>query len=176
MRILVPLDGTNAGERVCPALAGLARTLNAELVLYHVVPPHDVRGVPVSTAPLSDPIAPAGTVMGQRLAVEEPHPRPVEDRGQALARVHAEREDALRGVARRYFAGLHVEVVVEGSEDTAAAIVAAASRLRADGIAMATRGRAGLAHALFGSIAERVIRQAPVPVLVVGPQAGATSG
>lgn len=39
-------------------------------------------------------------------------------------------------------------------------------------MAMATRARAGIAHALFGGIAERVIRRSPVPVLVVGSQAG----
>lgn len=176
MRILVPLDGTEVGERVCPTIAGLARTLNADVVLYHVVHPDEVHGVPASTAPLAEPIAPAGTVMGQRLTVEEPRPRAAEDRSQALARVHAEREDYLRDVARRYFSGVGLRVEVEGSADTAAAIVLAATRLGADGIAMATRARAGLAHALFGSVAERVIRQAPVPVLVVGPHAAVGSG
>ncbi len=32
---------------------------------------------------------------------------------------------------------------------------------------VSTRGRTGLAHVLIGSVAERVVRQAPVPVLVV---------
>ncbi|GBD23158.1 Stress response protein NhaX [bacterium HR29] len=176
MRILVPLDGTEAGERVCPTIAALAWTLDADVVLYHVVHPDEVHAVPTSTAPLGEPIAPAGTVMGQRLTVEEPRPRPAEDRTQALARVHAEREDYLREVARRYFPGVVVRVEVDGAKDTAAAIAAAAARLGADGIAMATRARAGLAHALFGSVAERVIRQAPVPVLVVGPHAVAETG
>lgn len=44
-------------------------------------------------------------------------------------------------------------------------IVAAARK--ADSIVMATAGRTGLARAFIGSIAERVVRQAPVPVLAL---------
>ena len=38
---------------------------------------------------------------------------------------------------------------------------------RCDLIVMGTHGRRGLAHALIGSDAERVIREAPVAVLLV---------
>ena len=38
---------------------------------------------------------------------------------------------------------------------------------RADCIVMATSGRTGLAHFLIGSVAERVVRHATVPVLVL---------
>jgi nucleotide-binding universal stress UspA family protein len=38
-----------------------------------------------------------------------------------------------------------------------------------DLIVMATHGRTGLAHVLLGSIAERVVRHSPVPVLTVKP-------
>lgn len=34
-------------------------------------------------------------------------------------------------------------------------------------VIVSTRGRTGLAHVLIGSVAERVVRHAPVPVLVV---------
>jgi nucleotide-binding universal stress UspA family protein len=40
-----------------------------------------------------------------------------------------------------------------------------------DIIVMATHGRTGLAHALAGSVAEKVVRYSPVPVLVVKPSA-----
>ena len=46
-------------------------------------------------------------------------------------------------------------------------IVAAAKDARADLIVMATHGYTGLKHALIGSTAERVVRHAPCPVLVV---------
>ncbi len=32
---------------------------------------------------------------------------------------------------------------------------------------MATHGQTGIAHALFGSISEKVVRRSPVPVLTV---------
>lgn len=36
-----------------------------------------------------------------------------------------------------------------------------------DMVVLATHGRTGLSHALLGSVAERVVRYSPVPVLVV---------
>jgi nucleotide-binding universal stress UspA family protein len=38
---------------------------------------------------------------------------------------------------------------------------------RADSIVMATSGRTGLSHFLIGSVAERVVRHATVPVLTL---------
>ncbi len=46
-----------------------------------------------------------------------------------------------------------------------------AREAQADLIVMATHGRTGLAHALIGSIAEKVIRCSTVPVFVVKPTA-----
>ena len=49
------------------------------------------------------------------------------------------------------------------------AIVAAAAEKGADLIVMGTHGRTGLAHVLLGSVAERVVRTAPCPVITVKP-------
>jgi len=46
-------------------------------------------------------------------------------------------------------------------------ITALAKRTRADLVVMGTHGRAGLKRALIGSVAERVVRHARCPVLVV---------
>jgi nucleotide-binding universal stress UspA family protein len=43
----------------------------------------------------------------------------------------------------------------------------------ADVIVMATSGRTGLAHVLIGSVAEKVVRHAPVPVLTIRADRGA---
>jgi nucleotide-binding universal stress UspA family protein len=46
-------------------------------------------------------------------------------------------------------------------------IVALARDERADLLVIGTRGRSGVPHALLGSVAERVVRLAPCPVLSV---------
>ncbi len=48
-------------------------------------------------------------------------------------------------------------------------IVDVASEKHADLIVMGTHGRTGLAHVLLGSVAERVLRTAPCPVITVRP-------
>jgi nucleotide-binding universal stress UspA family protein len=57
-----------------------------------------------------------------------------------------------------------VSVAVEVAQP-AEAILAEARH--ADSIVMATSGRTGLPHLMLGSVAERVVRHAPVPVLTI---------
>ena len=54
--------------------------------------------------------------------------------------------------------------------DPAAKILQLASQLRADLIVMATHGRKGLRRLVLGSVTERVVREAPCPVLTVKPK------
>jgi nucleotide-binding universal stress UspA family protein len=51
--------------------------------------------------------------------------------------------------------------------EPAAEIIRAASDHRCDLIAIATHGRSGLTHFLLGSVAARVVRESPVPVLTI---------
>jgi nucleotide-binding universal stress UspA family protein len=60
-----------------------------------------------------------------------------------------------------------VRPVVIASNAPAAAIVDYAARERIDLIVTGTEGRGGVAHLLMGSVAERVVRTAPCPVLTV---------
>jgi universal stress protein A len=57
-----------------------------------------------------------------------------------------------------------VEVAVGHPADT---IDRVARERKADLIVMATHGRTGLQHVLLGSVAEKVVRLAPCPVLMV---------
>jgi nucleotide-binding universal stress UspA family protein len=47
------------------------------------------------------------------------------------------------------------------------AIVDYASQHQIDLVVIATHGRTGLSHALLGSVAERIVREAPCPVLTI---------
>jgi nucleotide-binding universal stress UspA family protein len=62
---------------------------------------------------------------------------------------------------------LHARAVLEISDETADAIVEFARAEGIDLIVMGTRGRGAIAQVLVGSVAERVVRTAPCPVLTV---------
>lgn len=64
--------------------------------------------------------------------------------------------------------GVHTELTVL-SGVPAKIIAETAERDRTDLIVMTTHGRAGFTHALLGSVAEKVIRLAPCPVLTIRP-------
>jgi universal stress protein A len=55
--------------------------------------------------------------------------------------------------------------------DPGVEVLQAAQRLGANLIVMATHGRKGLRRLVLGSVAERVVREAPCPVLTVKPKA-----
>ena len=48
-------------------------------------------------------------------------------------------------------------------------VLAAITDRRADLVVMGTHGRGGLEHMLLGSVAEKIVRSSPVPVLTVPP-------
>lgn len=60
-----------------------------------------------------------------------------------------------------------IETVVRVWSNAAQAIVAYAQENDVDLIVLGTHGRSGLTHFLMGSVAERVVRTAPCPVLTV---------
>ena len=63
--------------------------------------------------------------------------------------------------------GLVATDTVVRTGPAAAEIVTLAKDLPADIIVISTHGRSGFKHVLLGSVAERVVRHAPCPVLVV---------
>jgi len=62
---------------------------------------------------------------------------------------------------------LHARTVVVTSNNPSAAIVQYAAEQRIDLIIMGTTGRGAFEHLLIGSVAEKVVRAAPCPVLTV---------
>jgi universal stress protein A len=63
--------------------------------------------------------------------------------------------------------GLHARAIVEVSGSPAETIVEYARRSMIDLIVLGTHGRSGMSQLLVGSVAERVVRTAPCPVLTV---------
>jgi len=97
-------------------------------------------------------------------------PMPIEAMGQPLMvePLSGAEDDArkrLSGVASESPLMSHEIEVMSG--DPATCIIEAAIKFHADLIVMATHGRTGLSHFFLGSVAERVVRESPVPVMTV---------
>jgi nucleotide-binding universal stress UspA family protein len=103
----------------------------------------------------------------------------------AVANVHlhqepapAEPEIAPIQEARSYLDTARAHLIPDGegvatavwSGPAAAAIVKAAQTYAVDMIVMTTHGRTGRERDMFGSVADAVLRQAPMPVLVLRPR------
>ena len=138
-RILWPTDFSEPSYRALEAANELAAHFSAELILLHVVPPVPV--VPASPEPMGFDIP------SYQLEME------------AFAK-----DSLLQVVEERISADVkHRSLVVLG--DPAGEIVQAAAEQGADIIVTATHGLTGWRRFIFGSVAEKVIRLAPCPVL-----------
>jgi len=140
-RILVPLDGSPLAEQALSCAVTLARGLPAELVLLQAiwVPPDVVEVLHASVVKLD--------------AITD--------------RLEAEANDYLASLAEQMTgAGLNAGYVIEAAPP-AEAILDYAARANIDQIVMATHGYGGIQHWTHGSVAERVLQTADVPVLLV---------
>ena len=97
----------------------------------------------------------------------EVHGGPFEEEGASERAAIASAENYLaRTAGRRMFSGMAVRTEVYSSQ-AQKAILACAHSARAQLIVMATHGRTGVERAIFGSVAEAVLRGAHIPVLLV---------
>jgi len=141
--IVVGVDFSPVSEVACRQAIGVARRSGARVVLAHAaaIPDHP-EGLPTSMGETAQ--AYLGVLRG----------RIAEDK-----RALAELGDRLGGQ------GVDVShVLVDGFPDDA--LVTAAHELAAELIVTGSHGRRGLGRIVLGSVAERVARTAPVPVLV----------
>ncbi len=96
--------------------------------------------------------------------------------GEATSIVMARQEEvkaALEKVGKEQLGGTRYQVHIR-TGDTARGIVEVAHDVGADLIVMPTHGRRGLPRFFLGSVAERVVREAPCPVLTVRPSVAAS--
>lgn len=138
-KILVPVDFSEFAAKAVKYAARFAEQFGATLVVVHVIEP--VR------SPESVLIPPE---------MEEVN------RG----RLQLARSALAEFVRKQVPAGLHTETLTRLGHPVEH-ITSAARDFDADLIVIATHGHTGLKHLLLGSVAERVVRLAPCPVLTV---------
>ncbi len=141
-KVLCPVDFSDASRSALRVASELTRRFDGELTVFHAYP------LPGYTLP-------EGTILPAAAMLQE----------------LAEQTDAL-------LAKWKAEAIADGAPRVATAksigepsseILSAANDGKFDVVVVGTHGRTGLAHALLGSVAERVVRRAPMPVVTVRP-------
>ena len=141
-RILVPTDFSEFSRQAARYACELANKFDSQIDLLHVIE-SPVMAMPSPGAPLPDEF-----VDGVAKGAEE-----------CLAlTLKQEQEEMSLDVNR---------TVVHGAPF--AEIVKFAAEHDSDLIVIGTHGRSGVIHALIGSVAEKVVRKSPCPVLTVRP-------
>ncbi len=144
-QILVPLDGSALAERALPCAQLLAQSLPANLVLLRAVS-----------------ISPDFEVLGHVLHDVEAQ----------MEQLEAGANEYLGQVAERLKGSGPCACMVVRRGPAAEAIVDYAEQMDIQHIVMATHGYSGVSRWRHGSVAERVLQSASVPVLMVCAKAG----
>jgi nucleotide-binding universal stress UspA family protein len=137
-KILVPLDFSPPSVEALDYAVSMAKQFHAAIHLVHVYPPDEASSVPG-----------AGHLLLRS--------------AEAVERLNEE----LTGIHRKHVREFRPENCHIRGGRPYQEIVRVAREIDADLIVLATRGHSGLKHLLLGSTAERVVRSAPCPVLVV---------
>ena len=136
-RILCPTDFSPGANAALEIAASIAERYDASIDVLHVWSP------PVVVA-FDAAIIPSG-----------------EDVAAYTESLHRKLDETLASISRPHrFVRKHLIQGVAGEE-----ILALAEREKCELIVMGTHGRSGLSHLLLGSVAERLVRTARVPVL-----------
>ncbi len=141
-KILVPLDGSEFSECILEHVKVVATGCSVpQVVLLRVVEPWD----------------PQLYYVPDNIGYE------------SQKRVQADAEDYLTKTAANLSKeGIAVETAVV-NDKPAEGILDYATKNQVDLIAMSTHGRSGISRWTFGSVADRVIRESAVPMLVASP-------
>lgn len=140
-RILVPTDFGEASDAALNYARALARAFGASISVLHV----------------------ADNVLLQSAGIEGYVAYPEMQRGIEEA-ARRQLEAAIGDDDRRE---LRAQTVLRISNATALTIITYAREHDVDLIVMGTHGRGAMAHLFMGSVAERVVRTSPCPVLTV---------
>jgi universal stress protein A len=142
-KILVPHDLSEHASRALALAAELARVHRGELTVLHVIAPYQpVLGFPEG---VTWNLREEDIITSARRSLEEMVARVL--KGARAPRTRC-----------RVVLGDPLQRILAAARD-------------ADSIVIATAGRTGLSHLLIGSVAEKVVRHASVPVLTIRPPA-----
>jgi nucleotide-binding universal stress UspA family protein len=141
-RILVPTDFSEHSERAAAYALELAKRYEAEAV--HCIHVSDI---------------PADLLATSNYYMTAPSE-------EFITKIRQESRTALEAFVAKNFRGMPtITAFLEGRPFVE--IIRYARAQEIDLIVISTHGRSGIKHALFGSVAEKVVRKAPCPVLVV---------
>lgn len=138
--ILVPIDFSEHSQKALRYALAFAKQFDAEVTLAHIV----------------EQMVYPGDWMYPPLAVTDFE---TEKREQIIARLQA--LDAGSGIRTQ-----HIVRLGRAWQE----VIAIAEEMKCDLLILATHGYTGLKHVLLGSVAEKIVRQAPCPVLTVRPE------
>lgn len=140
--VLVATDFSDAAAKAMETAIDLARHFEAELIVVHA---YNVE------IPIASPMMAGGYVL------------PTKFFEQIAEQAHLQVEAVAEEITERGVSAIGVALDVP----PALAIIEEAKRRSADMIVMGTRGLTGLKHVALGSVADKVVRMAPCPVLTV---------
>jgi nucleotide-binding universal stress UspA family protein len=149
-RIILCLDGSELAEQILPYAAEQARRFNSALGLLRVV------SEPVLITPGIPGVA-GGAVVTTRM-------------GKQAEREQLEADNYLKAVSERLLAKYQLQVeCITLIGPPGQTIVDYASNNQINLIAIATHGRTGPGRAIFGSVADYVLRHSRLPILLIRP-------
>ncbi len=147
-KILVCLDGSSLAEQILPYATEQALRFGSKVVLLQVI---------------GEPRAIPSPVPGEPVFILLPEPEQIErEQNEATAYL----ESIAQPLREK---GLDVECVAQPGTPSDA-IVSYAAESEVDLIAIATHGRSGLRRMTFGSVADFVLRESGLPILLIKPR------
>ena len=138
-KILVPLDGSELAKMALEQAEKLAKTFDAEIILFQVVPFMPIYGSPELVTPL---------------IVDEKQKEAAEKYLGTLT----------EGLNQR---GFKATAMVRTGQQVAVEIIDFAKESGVDLIIMCTHGRSGITRWVLGSVAHKVLTRAETPILLI---------
>ncbi len=144
--ILVPTDFSEFSRLALDYAITIAQTFKASIILIHVTPEKELDSIR-QISPYLEPGRIEELLKG----------RESEDRKRLNEFIPPEKKEGIKTEAIHRVGTPFLEIIKVAKEK------------EADLIVMATHGRSGLSHILFGSVAEKVVRKSTCPVLSIRP-------